>query len=98
MPPVFETTQEQLFAFAVLLLAAPVDASLSRGAGEIGGLLALSDQRASATSPTNYFYHADGNGNIVALISQKNEVVARYLYDPFGNLLAKSGPIADFNW
>jgi RHS repeat-associated protein len=65
--------------------------------GGIGGLLALSDQRASASNPTNYFYHADGNGNVVALINQRNEVVARYLFDPFGNPLLKDGPLADFN-
>lgn len=82
----------------VLTYTRGVDLSGSLGgAGGIGGLLALSDQRVSATSPTNYFYHADGNGNIVALISQKNEVVARYLYDPFGNLLAMSGELAAFN-
>jgi len=68
-----------------------------QSAGGIGGLLALSDQRASATTPTNYFYHADGSGNVVALLNYKNEAVARYLYDPFGNLLAKSGPMADYN-
>jgi RHS repeat-associated protein len=68
-----------------------------QGAGGIGGLLALSDQRASASNPTNYFYHVDGSGNITALLDQKNEVVARYLFDPFGNLLAKTGPMADFN-
>jgi len=60
-------------------------------------LLALSDQRADASNPTNYYYHADAGGNITAIISQKNEVVARYHYDPFGNLLSKSGPMADFN-
>jgi RHS repeat-associated protein len=68
-----------------------------QGAGGIGGLLALSDQRTSASNPTNYFYHADGSGNVTALLNQRNEVVARYLYDPFGNLLAKSSPMADFN-
>jgi RHS repeat-associated protein len=68
-----------------------------QGAGGIGGLLALSDQRADASNPTNYYYHADGNGNITALLNQRNEIVARCLYDPFGNLLAKSGPMADFN-
>jgi RHS repeat-associated protein len=68
-----------------------------QGAGGIGGLLALSDQRADARNPTNYYYHADGNGNITALLNQRNEIVARYLYDPFGNLLSKSGPMADFN-
>ena len=68
-----------------------------QGAGGIGGLLALSDQKADASNPTNYFYHADGNGNIVALLNKKSEVVARYLYDPFGNLVAMSGPMASFN-
>jgi len=68
-----------------------------QGAGGIGGLLALSDQRASATAPTNYYYHADGSGNITALLNSKNEVVARFLYDPFGNLLAMSGPMAPLN-
>jgi RHS repeat-associated protein len=82
----------------VLTYTRGLDLSSSlQGAGGIGGLLALSDQRASATSPTNYFYHSDGNGNIVALLNYQNEVVARYLYDPFGNLLAMSGPTAPFN-
>jgi len=67
------------------------------GAGGIGGLLALSDERADAGNPENYYYHADGNGNVTALFNSRNEAVARYLYDPYGNLLAKSGPMADFN-
>jgi RHS repeat-associated protein len=68
-----------------------------QGAGGIGGLLALSDQSASASNPTNYFYHADGSGNITALMNSKNEIVAKYLYDPFGNPLAMSGPMAPLN-
>jgi RHS repeat-associated protein len=68
-----------------------------QGAGGVSGLLALSDQRASASNPTNYYYHADGSGNVTALLNQQNEVVAGYLHHPFGNLLAKSGPMVDFN-
>lgn len=62
-----------------------------QGAGGIGGLLARTD-----ASSTN-FYHSDGGGNITALTDSSGNVVARYLYDPFGNLLAKSGAMADVN-
>jgi RHS repeat-associated protein len=62
-----------------------------RGAGGIGGLLARTDASGSA------FYHADGSGNITALIDAQNKIAARYLYDPYGNLLAKFGPLADAN-
>jgi RHS repeat-associated protein len=43
------------------------------------------------------FYHADGNGNITMLISSSQMIVAKYLYDPFGNTLAQSGLLADAN-
>jgi RHS repeat-associated protein len=33
----------------------------------------------------------------VALLNANQRVVARYHYDPFGNLLGMSGPLADFN-
>ncbi len=68
-----------------------------QGAGGIGGLFAMSDQRASVNSPTNFYYHTDGSGNVTALINPKSEIVARYLYDPFGNVIARSGPLAEFN-
>ena len=55
------------------------------------------DQRNSITSPDNYYYHADGNGNITALLNSGNEIAARYLYDPFGNIVSASGPLASFN-
>ncbi len=31
------------------------------------------------------YYHADGNGNITAMINAQRALVAKYLYDPFGN-------------
>ena len=70
-----------------------------QGAGGIGGLLArtdnskfmISDQFASA------FYHADGNGNVTYLLYQNQTMAAKYLYDPYGNTLAMSGPLADVN-
>lgn len=68
-----------------------------QGAGGIGGLLALSDQRSAINAPANYYYHADGNGNVTALLSGGNEIAARYLYDPFGNIVSASGPMAGFN-
>jgi RHS repeat-associated protein len=68
------------------------DASGSRqGAGGIGGLLARTD----ATGST--YYHADGNGNITALMDGNQYIVARYLYDPFGRMLGKWGTLADAN-
>ncbi len=63
----------------------------SQGAGGIGGLLARTDASGSA------FYHADGNGNVTALLNGQQNFVARYVYDPFGNILAKSGALADAN-
>jgi RHS repeat-associated protein len=71
-----------------------VDLSGSReGAGGIGGLLARTDHGSGQTA----FYHADGNGNITALVNAQQLVVARYTYDPFGNVLSKAGPLADAN-
>ncbi len=61
-----------------------------QGAGGIGGLLARTDSG-------HAYYHADGSGNITALIDSGQAVVARYIYDPFGNTLAKSGPLGDAN-
>lgn len=60
-------------------------------AGGIGGLLARTDGSGTA------YYHSDGAGNVAALTDSSGIVVARYLYDPFGKLLAKSGSLADAN-
>ena len=66
-----------------------------QGAGGIGGLLARTDH--STITPTHAFYHADSLGNITALVNSRQLIVARYLYDPFGNTLSLSGPLADAN-
>ncbi|PYJ59379.1 MAG: hypothetical protein DME24_12920 [Verrucomicrobia bacterium] len=58
-------------------------------------LLARSDL--TSQTPTHAYFHTDGNGNITALISDKQIIVAKYVYDPFGNTLSKSGPLADAN-
>lgn len=62
-----------------------------QGSGGIGGLLARTDSSGTA------YYHSDGGGNITALINASQQIVARYLYDPFGNLIGLSGPLADAN-
>src|SRR6266540_2284801 len=69
------------------------------GAGGIGGLLARTDhgQLTTGNGQPHAFYHADGNGNVTALVNDKQLIVARYTYDPFGSILAKSGPLADAN-
>jgi RHS repeat-associated protein len=69
------------------------------GAGGIGGLLGRTDcgllnQGSSAASA---YYYSDGNGNVSALMDANQNVVARYLYDPFGNVLSQSGPLAEAN-
>ncbi|MCW5552481.1 MAG: RHS repeat-associated core domain-containing protein [Verrucomicrobiae bacterium] len=70
-----------------------------QGAGGIGGLLARTDSSSiqhPASSPHAY-YHADGNGNITALMNTNGAVVARYQYDPYGNLLGMASPLAEAN-
>jgi len=64
-------------------------------AGGIGGLLAL-PLHSSLPTP-HLFFHADAGGNVTALTDARQTVVARYRYDPFGNLLGVSGPMAEAN-
>lgn len=65
----------------------------------IGGLLARTHNGEEVPGSTlaNAFYHADGNGNVTCLILQNQQIAAKYLYDPFGNMLAMSGPLAGAN-
>jgi RHS repeat-associated protein len=58
-------------------------------------LLARSDMR--SVLPVHAYFHIDGNQNVTALINSSQAAVARYLYDPFGNLVSSSGPLADAN-
>ena len=55
------------------------------------GLLARTD-----TNGTCY-YHIDGNHNVTALVNSQGTLVARYIYDPYGNLLESWGSMADAN-
>src|ERR1051326_7995528 len=66
-----------------------------QGAGGIGGLLALS--QLSTPNSQHLYYHSDGNGNVTCLIGSSQQIVAKYLYDPFSNILSLSGPLADAN-
>jgi RHS repeat-associated protein len=79
-----------------------------QGAGGIGGLLARTDSAevvpwimpSGVGTPqfgTHSYYHADGNGNITMLIAASQMIVAKYLYDPFGNALAQYGLLANIN-
>jgi RHS repeat-associated protein len=62
-----------------------------RRMGGIGGLLARTDTNGST------FYHADGNGNITALIDAQENIVGRYMYGPFGKPLGQWGSLAPVN-
>ncbi len=68
------------------------------GAGGIGGLLSMTLNLEPGTLNSNsFFYHSDGNGNVTMLINPSQSIVAKYLYDAFGNLLAASGSMAQQN-
>jgi RHS repeat-associated protein len=74
------------------------DLSMSlQGAGGIGGLLARSSGYSAGNWTNHADYYADGNGNITSLIDGNQTVVASYRYDPFGNIISKSGSLADAN-
>lgn len=69
-----------------------------QGAGGIGGLLARTTfGQELPGAPTTIFYHADGNGNITALIYPDQQLAALYHYDPFGNMLSMCGPLDNVN-
>lgn len=68
-------------------------------AGGIGGLLARTDNTLLGASNVNAhaYYHADSLGNITCLIGSSQNILASYIYDPFGNELSRRGPLADAN-
>jgi RHS repeat-associated protein len=68
------------------------------GAGGIGGLLSMTLNTALGSASSNsYYYHSDGNGNVTMLINPSQYIVAKYLYDAFGNILSASGSFAQQN-
>jgi RHS repeat-associated protein len=70
-----------------------------QGAGGIGGLLARTDNtRLVVADPfASAYYHCDGNGNVTCLMTSYQQLAAKYLYDPYGNLLAMYGSLAGAN-
>jgi RHS repeat-associated protein len=68
------------------------------GMGGIGGLLARTSQQFATDPLVGYsYYHCDGNGSVTMLINESQVVVAKYIYDAFGNLLSESGLLAHNN-
>src|SRR5207249_11803613 len=67
------------------------------GAGGIGGLLARSHGYSGGSWTTHHFYHADGAGNINAMVDSSQVISASYRYDPFGTLISASGSMAGTN-
>ena len=68
------------------------------GGGGIGGLLSMTlNTQPGPSSSNSMFYHSDGNGNVTMLINGYQAIVAKYLYDAFGNVISKSGLLADAN-
>jgi RHS repeat-associated protein len=72
-----------------------------QGAGGIGGLLARTANSLTLGPQTSIFatafYHTDGNGNVTCLIYTNQTIAAKYEYDPYGNILSQSGPLAIVN-
>ena len=62
-----------------------------QGAGGVGGLLARTDIKGTV------YYHSDGLGNVTMLVDRYQTLEAKYLYDPFGNIVGKWGGYADVN-
>ena len=60
-----------------------------QGAGGVEGLLAVS------MDGVFYIPCYDHNGNIVLYVSETGGIAAQYTYDPYGNNIESSGPLAD---
>jgi RHS repeat-associated protein len=66
-----------------------------QGAGGVGGLL---EEAYYGSSMTNCFMAYDGNGNVAALANAADGTVsANYEYDPFGQVIRATGPMAKAN-
>jgi RHS repeat-associated protein len=67
------------------------------GAGGIGELLARSHGYSGGNWSSHTAYHADGNGNVTALVNSAGALQASYRYDPYGRYLAGGGTLAGAN-
>ncbi len=62
-------------------------------AGGVGGLLWITVQAGPLAG--TYSVHYDGNGNVIGLVNATDgSVAAHYEYEPFGELLRATGPLA----
>jgi RHS repeat-associated protein len=70
-----------------------------QGAGGIGGLLArtVNSQMLIGAPFASAYYFCDAMGNISGLVYTNGLMAAQYTYDPFGNILTMSGPLASAN-
>ena len=64
-----------------------------QGAGGVGGLLFRSVPDSNAYD----YAFCDANGNVTGLVDTNGNAVARYDYDPYGNITSQSGDRADAN-
>jgi len=75
----------------------------THGAGGIGGLLAAVETQGTETTSDDkkYWFMYDANGNVGQVLDGTNcwniTIAAKYEYDPYGNLISKSGDYADDN-
>src|SRR5262245_2751821 len=67
------------------------------GAGGIGGLLGRAHGCSSGNWTTHRVYQGGENGNLTYMLNSSQSVVANYRYDPYGNLISSSGPLATNN-
>lgn len=65
-----------------------------QAAGGIGGLLAMTQ---NGSTSQHFYYDDDGAGNITGMFDTNLNQVAYYLYDPYGNPIFASGPVAGIN-
>jgi RHS repeat-associated protein len=70
-----------------------------QGAGGIGGLLARTSnpQLLTCQQFASTLFHADGCGNVTCLAYTNGLLAAKYLYDPFGSIIAQYGLLAGAN-
>ncbi|MEI6809845.1 MAG: RHS repeat-associated core domain-containing protein, partial [bacterium] len=67
-----------------------------QGEGGIDGLLSVT--RSTPSGTFTYYPCADGNGNIPEYLDTNGIVVAHREYDPYGNTIASSGAVNDFDF
>ena len=66
-----------------------------QGAGGVSGLLYLTVSNSNSQLQL-YIPCYDNNGNVTKYVDANGNIVASYTYDAFGNLISKSGTLADF--